>query len=147
MAYQNYWKKYSGPDYKLYIFAAVIIVLAVGVALTTYLPKSQQPSCQYKYWFDNSNNVCQYKQFCGAYMYLGLQTFDDLASCQSALNSTQTITAAPTTGYLSIAFKDGGVKLPGLGTATSLIVSVNSIDISNGALNDSNSSWTNVFSG
>lgn len=146
MAYKNYWKQYSGPDYKFYIFAVVILILAAAIAFIGYKPQSQQPSCQYKYWFDSSNNVCGYKQFCGVYMYQGLQTFDDLNSCQTALGSTTT-TATPNTGDLVIAFKDSGVKLSGLGTATSLIVSVNSVDVSDGMVNDTNSSWTNVYFG
>lgn len=150
MAYKNYWKQYSDPDYKFYIFAAVILILAAAIVFTSYKSQTQQLSCQYKYWFDSSNNVCGYKQFCGVYMYQGLQTFDDLSSCETALNSTTTATStatAPTTGDLVIAFKGDGEKLSGLGTATSLIVSVNSVDISDGLANDTNSSWTNVYSG
>ena len=33
------------------------------------------PQCQILWWYDNYNKTCQQKQFCGSYMYLGLQTF------------------------------------------------------------------------
>lgn len=41
--------------------------------------------CRNMWWFDNDNETCQQKQFCGAYMYLGLQTFENQEDCQEAL--------------------------------------------------------------
>jgi len=45
--------------------------------------------CSNLYWFDNtSSNQCQaQKQFCGAYMYYGLQTFDNKQDCLNAFNA------------------------------------------------------------
>ena len=47
-----------------------------------------QPACNNFYWFDNtSGNNCQtQKQFCGAYMYYGLQTFSTQQNCLTAFN-------------------------------------------------------------
>jgi hypothetical protein len=41
--------------------------------------------CQYKWWFDSSHPTCLQKQFCGKYMYQGLQTFTTQAQCNAAL--------------------------------------------------------------
>lgn len=42
--------------------------------------------CQNFYYFDNANKNCEQKQFCGMYMYEGLQTFESRDDCQRALN-------------------------------------------------------------
>lgn len=44
--------------------------------------------CKSLYWFDNSNKECGQKQFCGMYMYYGLQTFETKGECESALNNS-----------------------------------------------------------
>ena len=51
-----------------------------------------QPTCSNLYWFDNtSSNNCQTtKQFCGAYMYYGLQTFNTQQDCLNGLNISST---------------------------------------------------------
>ena len=110
MAWKNYWRHYSGPDYKFIAFAVVILALAVVVAYSGYKPQVQP-----------------------------LVT--------TTTTATTTEPPKPVTGNLVIAIKDGGIKLQGLGTATSLLISVNSIDISEGIVNDTNSTWTNIFSG
>jgi len=43
-------------------------------------------SCKNLYWFDNDNKNCSQKQFCGLYMYLGLQTFASKTQCLKAVN-------------------------------------------------------------
>jgi len=45
--------------------------------------------CKNLYWFDDTIKVCGQKQFCGTYMYLGLQTFNSKALCEKALNETK----------------------------------------------------------
>lgn len=45
-------------------------------------------SCKNLYWFDDTTKVCGQKQFCGMYMYLGLQTFNTKTQCEKALNET-----------------------------------------------------------
>ncbi|MBS3055654.1 MAG: DUF4382 domain-containing protein [Candidatus Aenigmarchaeota archaeon] len=44
MVWKNYWKHYSGPDYKFYAFAIIILVLAVAVAYSGYKPQVQTPA-------------------------------------------------------------------------------------------------------
>ncbi|MDP2741223.1 MAG: hypothetical protein Q8O66_00855, partial [bacterium] len=43
-------------------------------------------SCKKLWWFDNQNKTCQQKEFCGAYMYLGLKTFSEPEECKRNLN-------------------------------------------------------------
>ncbi|MFH1234578.1 MAG: hypothetical protein V1493_03110 [Candidatus Diapherotrites archaeon] len=50
------------------------------------LCSTPNPDCNYRYWFDNSSTSCGYKQFCGAYMYYGLQTFETKEECVKALS-------------------------------------------------------------
>ncbi|HCC06488.1 TPA: hypothetical protein DEP94_04020 [Candidatus Nomurabacteria bacterium] len=38
-------------------------------------------TCSNRYWIDNTNKDCSQKQFCGSYMYQGLQTFDTQQAC------------------------------------------------------------------
>lgn len=40
--------------------------------------------CKNFYWIDNENKSCEQKEFCGAYMYQGLQTFENKGECESA---------------------------------------------------------------
>lgn len=44
------------------------------------------PGCQTLWWFDNNHKFCQQGKWCGAYMYLGLRTFDTKTECESALS-------------------------------------------------------------
>lgn len=44
--------------------------------------------CKKYYWFDNDNKECGQKEFCGLYMYYGLQTFESKTQCAKALNTT-----------------------------------------------------------
>ena len=46
------------------------------------------PECSYYYWFDNKTTECGYKQFCGSFMYLGLQTFKTREECETAQTPT-----------------------------------------------------------
>ncbi len=46
---------------------------------------NQIASCQNLYWFDTTTKSCGQKQFCGMYMYQGLQTFSTQAQCSAAL--------------------------------------------------------------
>ena len=47
---------------------------------------SENNDCKNLYWFDNSNRACEQKEFCGLYMYQGLQTFESKTQCEKALN-------------------------------------------------------------
>ncbi len=44
--------------------------------------------CQNLYWIDNENKNCGQKNFCGAYMYYGLKTFENKNECLNAINQT-----------------------------------------------------------
>lgn len=52
------------------------------------LVEQEEPGCKKLWWFDNTNKLCQQKKFCGTYMYFGLQTFETLDACASALPDT-----------------------------------------------------------
>ena len=41
-------------------------------------------TCQNRWWIDSTHSTCSLQQFCGAYMYYGLQTFDSQSACQVA---------------------------------------------------------------
>ena len=42
-------------------------------------------SCNNLYWIDNTNKTCSQKEFCGAYMYYGLHTFETQEECSDFL--------------------------------------------------------------
>ena len=44
------------------------------------------PECKELYWFDNEHRECGLKEFCGAYMYEGLRTFETKEECEKALS-------------------------------------------------------------
>jgi hypothetical protein len=44
-------------------------------------------SCVFYYWFDDNTQDCGHKDFCGVYIYQGLQTFDSLVECNAALTT------------------------------------------------------------
>lgn len=41
--------------------------------------------CKQLWWFDENNQTCQQKEFCGAFMYLGLKTFEIKDQCEKQL--------------------------------------------------------------
>ena len=47
----------------------------------------EKPGCKYYYWFDNNNKECNYKQFCGLFLYQDLRTFETREECLRARNS------------------------------------------------------------
>lgn len=49
----------------------------------------EQNSCNNLYWIDNTNKNCSQKEFCGAYMYYGLYTFDAKEECLDFLEKEQ----------------------------------------------------------
>lgn len=51
-------------------------------------PDSKIPTCYELYWFDNTNKNCDKKQFCGAYMWQGLRTFEAKEDCLAALSGS-----------------------------------------------------------
>jgi hypothetical protein len=57
----------------------------IGASSKPFYITSNAPVCVAKWWFDNTTRVCSQKQFCGQYLYYGLQTFDTKADCQAHL--------------------------------------------------------------
>lgn len=70
-------------------------VKTVSLETLNSYPDYSTAACQYKWWFDSSHTTCAYSQFCGAYMYLGLQTFDLQTDCQTHLSSSPTPSPSP----------------------------------------------------
>ena len=70
--------------------------------------------CKSLYWTDNTNKNCEAKQFCGAFMYYGLQTFETMSQCLASL-STETTPTNVTSGYLC-KDSDGGKNYDTQGT-------------------------------
>lgn len=71
------------------IFGMIHIVTAANYS------GDQSTECKLYYWFDDTTKVCTQKQFCGAYVYLGLQTFESEAQCEKALNESKNKTFVP----------------------------------------------------
>lgn len=56
---------------------------------------SSTAGCKSSWWIDNADTSCLYqKQFCGTYMYQGLQTFNSMHDCQIAA-SLKKMSCAP----------------------------------------------------
>lgn len=69
---------------------------AVAMPTVAVLPPTPQLTCSNLYWFDNTNTTCQsQKEFCGTYMYLGLQTFNNQQDCSNAVLAQQAAPLAP----------------------------------------------------
>ena len=78
-------------QFSVVVVASIVPTIACANGATN--PPNCNNGCQNKWWFDSNHSTCSSQQFCGAYMYLGLQTFDLQSACQAALPST---TSAPT---------------------------------------------------
>ncbi|MCU0653087.1 MAG: hypothetical protein MUD10_02400 [Candidatus Pacebacteria bacterium] len=59
-----------------------------GESASTCSADCQNNTCKTVWWSDNTSKICQQKQFCGSYMYLGLKTYDTQSACQAALDAT-----------------------------------------------------------
>lgn len=72
------------------LFLGILVISIIGnaIAVNDTDTNSSDTGCQNLYWFDDTTKVCGQKQFCGAYMYLGLQTFENKTQCENALNKT-----------------------------------------------------------
>jgi len=58
------------------------------LSLVGFVSAQNPAGCKNLYWFDNTNKSCSQKEFCGTYMYLGLETFSSKEQCERALNSS-----------------------------------------------------------
>jgi len=68
---------------KQILFVAFGLFILFGIGFVSAV---QAADCKNFYWFDDDNRECGQKEFCGAYMYYGLQTFASKTQCQNALN-------------------------------------------------------------
>jgi hypothetical protein len=57
---------------------------------TTTAPAQEVTSCKTLWWIDSQHIVCRQKQFCGLYMYQGLQTFATKTECENAVIARNT---------------------------------------------------------
>jgi peptidoglycan hydrolase-like protein with peptidoglycan-binding domain len=67
-------------------------VTTVTRPATTTVATTTANTCSNLYWFDTTSKACGQKQFCGAYMYQGLQTFATQSQCLSAATTGNTST-------------------------------------------------------
>jgi len=74
------------------IFMFLVVTLIPVLALADLLPypspnPNPTPPCSTLYWLDNTHKNCGVqRQFCGAFMYLGLKTFNNQQDCLTAAN-------------------------------------------------------------
>ena len=59
-----------------------------ALAATSGIVNEDNSSCKNLYWIDNTNKNCEQQQFCGMFMYYGLQTFESKTLCEKAVNAT-----------------------------------------------------------
>ena len=76
------------------LFSALVVVGLKVVNAQTIDSNQNTPACSTLWWFDSATQSCSsQRQFCGSYMYAGLQTFATQAACQAALPTHLTITS------------------------------------------------------
>lgn len=69
------------------ILSAIVGLLIFGM-IGGVSAENDSGGCKNLYWIDNTHKDCSQQQFCGAYMYLGLQTFETKEKCLRAVNKT-----------------------------------------------------------
>ncbi|MCX6707028.1 MAG: hypothetical protein NT001_02700 [Candidatus Woesearchaeota archaeon] len=72
----------------LFVFSSAAYAQDTQVTSVNSAGGSASPgiSCQTLWWYDSSHNSCQQKEFCGSYMYQGLNTFQAKTECEAGLN-------------------------------------------------------------
>ena len=75
----------------LSLLMLMVVVFVPSMVSADVLPNpnpTPTPQCSNLYWLDNTNKTCEsLKQFCGAYTYLGLQTFSNQQDCLNVANA------------------------------------------------------------
>ena len=73
---------------KLVLLISLILLLSISFvyAENNSDNSSSDLECNNYYWIDNYNTECGQKEFCGAYMYQGLQTFEEREDCLDKVN-------------------------------------------------------------
>jgi hypothetical protein len=72
---------------KIVVLTALIFLLAGAFIVSADVIPIPIDQCKNLYWFDNENKSCGQGQFCGAYMYQGLRTFENKTACENAANN------------------------------------------------------------
>jgi len=68
-------------------FGILIFITFVFAGIGVYAVLNTSVSgCNNYYYFDNTDKTCSQKQFCGAYMYYGLYTFETKEECLKEAN-------------------------------------------------------------
>lgn len=72
----------------LFVFSFGALVPSLALADIPPIPNpNPTPQCSSLYWIDNTNKTCESpKQFCGTFMYYGLQTFSNQQDCLNVVN-------------------------------------------------------------
>ncbi|MDD5740964.1 MAG: PepSY domain-containing protein [Candidatus Nanoarchaeia archaeon] len=71
------------------LFLVILMIGIIGTAIADNDTNAPDTGCKNLYWIDNDNKDCSQKQFCGMYMYLGLQTFESKTQCEKAVNKRE----------------------------------------------------------
>ena len=96
------------------LFSLPVLGTAYNIAHAQILGESNIPSCQNLWWHDNSHQYCQQGEFCGAYMYAGLHTFQTKEQCEEDLNPIQSFTLTSPNGGESWQVGERPIILPGI---------------------------------
>ncbi len=75
------------------IIAVVLVAIGGGIWYYTTLNRNNSKICQNLWWYDDEHATCQEpKQFCGTYMYQGLEVFETKANCEQNITLKDEIT-------------------------------------------------------
>jgi hypothetical protein len=78
------------------IIVLLILIASAGVTYLVIIGQKQdsnlQPGpgpheCHNLWWYDNTHRICGQKEFCAAYMYDGLKTFETKNACKKDLEN------------------------------------------------------------
>jgi len=66
-----------------FLFLVGVFVSAKSVrGDVVHMADVNMSGCKNLYWIDNENKSCGQKEFCGAFMYYGLKTFEEKEECE-----------------------------------------------------------------
>jgi hypothetical protein len=71
------------------LFLGILVINLIGTTIAVNDTDSSVSGCQNRYWIDNNNKECGQEEFCGMYMYYGLQTFESKTLCENAANDSE----------------------------------------------------------
>lgn len=80
---------------------SLVLTFTLSSLFAVRIAAAQFLDCKNLWWKDETHSTCSQKQFCGMYMYRGLQTFESQSECQGR----EVIpTAAPTSAPRPVDF-------------------------------------------